>query len=58
MQRQNLTPGCQSEKVSYMISHRELDDFLSVFKKVQTLAMFTWVPRLVDGYNPEWLNMD
>jgi hypothetical protein len=36
-----------------------LEDFLAVFKKVQNLPMFNWIPSLVDGYNKDdCLNID
>jgi hypothetical protein len=35
-----------------------IDDFVSVFKRVQNLPMFTWVPKLVDGYDRNCLNID
>ena len=31
---------------------------MAVFKKVQNLPMFTWVPKLVEGYNRDCMNMD
>lgn len=34
------------------------DDFVSVFKKVQSLPLFTWVPKLIDGYRRDYMNMD
>ncbi len=35
------------------------EDFIAVFKKVQNLPMFTWVLKLIDGYNEkDCLNID
>ena len=37
----------------------KLEDFLAVFKKVQNLPIFTWIPQLIEGYNKdECLNID
>ncbi len=30
-----------------------IEDFLAVFKKVQSLPMFTWLTELVEGYNKD-----
>lgn len=35
-----------------------IEDFIGVFKKVHKLEMFTWVPRLVEGYRRDCMNMD
>ena len=29
-----------------------------MFKKVHQLPLFTWIPKLVEGYNKEHMNMD
>lgn len=29
-----------------------------MFKKVHQLPLFTWVPKLVEGYNKDHMNMD
>jgi hypothetical protein len=35
------------------------DDFIAVFKKVQSLPMFTWILEMVQGYNKkDCLNID
>jgi len=31
---------------------------VSTFRKVSNLPMFTWVPKLIDGYDHESMNMD
>ena len=40
-------------KKGNLIGINQLEDFLAVFKRVQNLPMFSWVPALVDGYNKE-----
>lgn len=35
-----------------------IEEFVSNFKKVANLPLFTWVPHLVDGYNKEGMNID
>ena len=31
---------------------------MSAFKKVHSLPLFTWVPKLVEGYSHDNMNMD
>ena len=33
-------------------------NFESAFKKVHNLSMFTWVPKLIEGYSRNNMNMD
>jgi hypothetical protein len=40
-------------KKGKLIGFNQIEDFLAVFKRVQNLPMFTWVPALVDGYNKD-----
>ncbi|CDW76980.1 ubiquitin carboxyl-terminal hydrolase 15 [Stylonychia lemnae] len=34
------------------------EEFVSAFKKVQNLPLFTWVKQMIDGYSKENMNMD
>lgn len=61
MPRQSSIQGSQLEEVSETITAyvtNPLDDFVAVFRKVQNLPMFTWVPKLVEGYNRDCMNID
>ena len=53
-----LTPDFQSRKVFSYDMITSLDDFESAFKKVHNLSMFTWVPKLIEGYSRNNMNMD
>ena len=35
-----------------------IDDFVKVFKKVQKLPMFSWVPQIINGFPKESMNLD
>lgn len=48
-------------KVSYYQYLKNISavvDFIKVYKKVQTLPIFSWVPHIIKGYNKGCMNMD
>jgi hypothetical protein len=40
------------------VSYISIDEFVSAFKKVNALPLFTWVPKLIEGYSKDNMNMD
>jgi hypothetical protein len=35
-----------------------IEEFVTAFKKVSNLPLFTWVVKLIEGYEKEGMNMD